>query len=97
MTSYAIYLGPEVQKDTLGLDQICTRALAAWERIRVSCAQKSNRYLVGEVWNDVLRLRVATDYSLIVSTQRGSGFLGNIMHIYMVPGCTRYSQASQGF
>ena len=27
MTSYAIYLGPEVQKDTLGLDQICTSAL----------------------------------------------------------------------
>ena len=27
MTSYAIYLGPEVQKDTLGLDQICTSTL----------------------------------------------------------------------
>jgi len=26
VTSYAIYLGPEVQKDTLGLDQICTSA-----------------------------------------------------------------------
>ena len=90
MTSYAIYLGPKVQKDTLGLDQICTRALAAWERIRVSCAQKSNRYLVREVWNDVLRLRVATDYILIVSTQRGSGFLGNIMHTYMVPGIHRH-------
>ena len=27
VTSYAIYLGPEVQKDTLGLDQICTSTL----------------------------------------------------------------------
>ena len=55
MTSYAIYLGPEVQKDTLGLDQICTRALAAWDRIQ-SCPfgikQISGR---GEVSNDVLQ------------------------------------------
>ena len=56
MTSYAIYLGPEVQKDTLGLDQICTRALAAWDRILVSRAHlELNRYLVGEVSNDVLQ------------------------------------------
>ena len=46
MTSYAIYLGPEVQKDTLGLDQICTSALVESKTWMVKSGESLGKNMV---------------------------------------------------
>lgn len=59
VTSYAIYLGPEVQKDTLGLDQICTSAELAQQLPRWLVEDGIAAYEEGQLCQECVRFCVA--------------------------------------